>query len=306
MENNDFKNWKEIFLKSGLPLENSVKNILLDLGMRFVDEYNFLRKNIDGNINNFSVDFSFGKRVNLPYETKEKGKDYFYVCYFVECKYCTPNTNWVFMPYQRGDVDGYSIAIDAYCKKYCLNEEYFEEIFNYKNVSKGVSLRTKCADFTQIKEAYHQLAYAYINYLFDSLNYKKDSIEFIIPIIVTTANLWVIKDNCNLENIEYAKDFNEICTQHDVVQYFQRPDELMKNFYMNKFYSLDDELRQDLCAMMMHNYSGMNPLVGIDAESCYSPDVFFVINYKAFKKIFKQIDDFLINSDIVKFRKKNC
>ena len=316
MSNENAKSWKDVLLKSGIPLESSVRTILQNLGIKDPLEYNFLRKNIDNSVNNFSIDILAKK--HIPFK-KDSQKDFsiegikticledfenYEIDYLIECKYCTPDTDWIFMPHTNSfPADNYSLCVDFFDLKREINNEYFEALYeDIPIVGKGTSLRSKGPDATQIKEAYNQLSYAYIYRLFDQykLRFNPDT-YFIIPIIVTTANLWRLNDDITIENIVESKSIEQVCTKYDVLMIQSDPDELMKKYFFERFNSLNEDMKKILEKSYYRKYRG-NFEEELDAFATFTPNRFFVINYSAFEHEFKNIDNSISNPTILKKR----
>ncbi len=290
---------KDKLLKSGLPLEASVRKIIQELKFKEPYEYNFLRKNIDGITNNFSVDFLASKSISI-----ENNNNYF-IHYLIECKYCSPETKWIFTPNNYEILDKSSLIMDTYDSKNRLNIEYWDEFYKYPLVNKGTVLNSKNANQTQIKDAFHQLGYAYISNLFEYLNWDNNNTIFIIPIVVTTAELWRINDNATIENIEKCKNIEDICSMSNILLYQSYPDNLMKRYYLEKYNNLDPKIKHKVILNHARNYSGETIEEYIDAASEYDPNTFFVINYQSFKSEFTRIDKYFSDKAILEKRHEN-
>ena len=287
MSNKTIENWKEVLLKSGIPLESSVRSILEGMSFEDILEYNFLRKNDNDIINNFSVDIHARKRIAIE---KNFSKN-FYLEYLLECKYCTPDSHWIFMPSSNSyTLENPSLYVDAFDNKLGVNLSYLESICNeYKVAGKGFSLRFKNSDSTQIKEAHNQLAYAYIHRYFEKLSWDSYNAYFLFPIIVTTANLWRLKDNVKVEDIYKANDLEDVCERYNVLRYQSDPDRLMINYFKDKYNSLDNNIKSKLTQKYCRNYNGSIEEF-IDDESTFVPGTFFIMNYDSFEKEFKNFD----------------
>lgn len=299
MQYNIPENWKETLLKSGLPLESSVRNIIKKLNIAEPLEYNFLRKNIEGNTNNFSIDILARKVVIQEKETFNG----YEINYLIECKYCSKDSNWIFMPHPESYADcNFSLYIDFCDTKEEINDKYFDSLYDdIEIVGKGTSLRNKNSDPTQIKEAYNQLSYAYLYRLIDKLRWGNTNTYFMVPIIVTTANLLRLKEEITVEEIEKAKDIEDICTKHDILFMHSDPDELMKKYFFEQFDTIDETIKRKLEREYYKKYAG-DFHEEIDSLCTFAAGRFFIINYYAFEKELKKIDDGLSNPIILKKR----
>lgn len=135
MQNKTLENWKETLLKSGIPLESSIRNILKKMSFDNVLEYNFLRKNDKGIVNNFSVDIHARKHICIEEEIFQ----HLDLEYLIECKCCTPDSHWIFMPNANSfSTETPSICIDCFDNNYRLNSSYLETICDeFKITGKG-------------------------------------------------------------------------------------------------------------------------------------------------------------------------
>lgn len=299
MPNKTLENWKEILLKSGIPLESSIRNILESMSFEDVLEYNFLRKNDKDIINNFSIDIHARKKLYID----KKACSGFCLEYLMECKYCTPDSHWIFMPSSNSySLENPSLYVDAFDNKFKANLSYLESICNeYKVAGKGFSLRSKNSDSTQIKDAHNQLAYAYIHRYFEKLSWNNYSIYFIIPIIITTANLWRLKDGVKIEDIYDAHELEDVCEKYNVLRYQSDPDRLMINYFQDKYNSLENNIKSKLMQKFSRNYNGSMEDF-ISDESTFVPGTFFIINYDCFEKEFKNLDEKLSSLSLIKER----
>ena len=299
MQNKTPENWKEILLKSGIPLESSIRNILEGMSFDGVLEYNFLRKNDKDIINNFSVDIHACKNI---YANKISHKC-FTLEYLIECKYCTPDSHWVFMPNANSySVETPSLYIDHFDSEYCCNSSYLETIFNeYKITGKGFSLRNKNSDNTQIKEAYNQLSYAYIHRYIEKSSWDNYDVYFLIPIIVTTANLWRLKENITIGKIQHANKLEEVCENYNVLRFQSDSDRLMANYFREKYDELDKYTKAKIAQRFHKNYNETIEAF-IDAESTFVPNTFLIMNYANFEKEFRKLDQSLSKLSIIEKR----
>ena len=86
------KTWKESLLKSSLPLETIVAEILTQLDLEIEGEFSYLRTNQEGIETEFSIDIVAQKLFDLTNRTKNLGV----IDFLVECKYCSLVSNGYF------------------------------------------------------------------------------------------------------------------------------------------------------------------------------------------------------------------
>ena len=292
-------NWKKILLKSGIPLEASVRNIIKELKIGEPLEYNFLRKNVDGLLNNFSIDMKVDKNIKLEVPNRYS----YNIEYLIECKYCTPETNWIFMSHSNAFTDEItSLCVDLGDNIYQVNDDYYYKVIkNIPIVGKGVSLKDKNPDSTQIREAYNQLSFAYISRYFENLMWRDPDIYFMVPIVVTTANLWRLKENISIEEVEQSKNIEDICDLCNILRLQSDPNRLMRNYFMDKYANLDKHIK---VRMQEHYYEKFkwNFEEELDAQAMFYPNTFFIINYNSLKKELKKLNKQLSNPKIIEVR----
>ena len=88
------KDWKDILLKSSLPLEHLVSTLLEKHNIDSYGEFSYMRKNEKGYLSEHSIDidatFSFDTQFFSPLN------------FLIECKYCHQSVKWLFSPISSG------------------------------------------------------------------------------------------------------------------------------------------------------------------------------------------------------------
>jgi hypothetical protein len=236
MSNNDTKKkktWKDHLLSSGVPLEYSVIRIFEELGIRDPGEYRYERKMADGLAQVFSVDV-YAKKTDI--------QRMLYVECLVECKYRHDGTNWVFLPREYGELfrNGPNFAdLFVTMDQCCINRKFdrsalekFED--TYPLCARGIELLPEDANPKSIEQAVQQLRYAVVAKAIDAIEWQifwgdgegPEPIYVIIPIIVTTAELWRLKVGTTVEDVRKAVDLATVADPHDVLVLLQQPDNL--------------------------------------------------------------------------------
>ena len=235
----DLHRYKDLFLKSGIPLEVSVVQKLSKLGLMDNGEVIYERGN-----KLFSTDISSMKEFKLI--------DQFGVAinFVLECKYKTEDHKWFFMLFpstKHGSNDRFDCRNAVFdmllypllhkagyrFKEYESSLADFRvlNLFDCPIVNKGVDIFKKGFIPDIIKEASSQSTFGSIKFhkesmeynfeLFEDLFYGNIENEFDLnavasvtfPIIVTTAPLYRVKEEISLEDIEKEKDFTNICEE---------------------------------------------------------------------------------------------
>lgn len=289
------KSWKNFLLSSSIPLEHSVKEILnkYEISSR---EYNYLRENESGITTNFSVDLSAFCRC-------EKYKKTYDVDYLIECKYRHTGTQWIFMPDKITFTELTSFICNEFCNNFEIAEYLFQEYFsNYPLVDKGIEILPNNFNPKSIKQSIQQLSYAYVNKKNDNFDilYNYRDLFLIIPIIVTTAELWKIKDNITLEDFQKNNDITEIAEQKDLLIIQNQPDNLLEKYSLDKFSSLPDYTKIKLSKLLNRKYKDASIEEEFEAISSLYPDNYIVINYNSFEREFIKLHEFLKQGSFLK------
>jgi hypothetical protein len=223
------KTWKDHLLSSGVPLEYSVRQMFEELGIRDPGEYYYERKTPEGLSQIFSVDVH---STNIDVR-----RDLRIEC-LVECKYRHDGTRWVFMPREYGEMFGPDLAdLFVTLDQCCIDRELDRRVLTrfedkYPLCAKGIELLPEDANPKTIEQAIQQLRYAVVAKALDSIDdqlfhdptFMTIPIWVIIPIIVTTAELWRLRVGTKIEDVRNAKDITDIADAHDVLVLHQEPD----------------------------------------------------------------------------------
>jgi len=208
--------WKDYLLKSGLPLEYEVKELLDKRKCISSFEYSYLRSDENKIINEFSFD------IDSAYI---KMNHFFKL--MIECKYRDSSTNWLFLP---GEVYHPNEFGEPTFLHPC---DYFTDTLDFprkdlelkkigKSCVKGIELTTTGQNPKTITQAVNQLSYAMAEMITDSMLHQyeellssSDFIFYNVPIIVTTANLFRLKEDVTIEKIKSSNEISELATKED-------------------------------------------------------------------------------------------
>jgi hypothetical protein len=296
------KDWKDSLLSSGIPLEQSLRQTLINLGITFVSEYAYERLNEEGINTIFSID-NYGKY--YP-NFKDKHKDKLCVEYFIEAKYATDNKNWIFTPEEFPTIltlqEAY-IVLDSLVEKIKLktvnvskeNQEYF--------CGKGIVIDNKGAERYEIRRGVQQLRYALVNRTLEvtkkqlfGLEDDREVISVLVPILVTTAKLWRIETGLSIEDIRNSKDLHEVAKEREYLLLFEPPDNQMIRYSLSL---VDDMIREELKGELTLLLKKIvprlsNPYFTNYIEYFYTsmPRVFLVCNYNYFHKTISKSTSF--------------
>ena len=306
------KTWKDRLLSSGVPLEYSVIRIFEELGIRDPGEYRYERATPDGFSQVFSVDVH-AKKVD-PH------RDLHIEC-LVERKYRHDGTKWIFVPRDYGEIfsQGPSFAnLFVTMDQCCVDRKFDRSILEkfeqrYPLCARGIELLPDDANPKTIEQAVQQLRYGVVAKAVDAIDWQifmsgEDSrtpMYVIIPIIVTTAELWRLKIGTTVEDIRNAEEITMVAQPHDVLVFHQKPDNLNERDTKERFKQELTPFQTQLDGLLKqtNNYN-LNIFSGDFARS--TPSLFIIISYKRVKTAMKNLHSFFASGRLIKMREKKA
>ena len=215
------KKWKDGLLKTSLPLEYVVARELNDMGFGIQGEFHYLRPDESGITKEFSIDIWA-----VTHLLKKDRKIWGELNYLIECKYCYPGITWIFALHERSDTEylmegGPVYTLDKLCTRQIFNKK---PIWNLPKTfplcSKGVELHEGGATEQNIERGRSQLRYGaprLAAHLSEGqmLTFNDEDLhpQFICPVLVTTAELYVLKKGLALNKFVDAKEVPEIASK---------------------------------------------------------------------------------------------
>ena len=220
------KSWKDALLKSGLPLEHSVANILEEEGMDQPSTFRYRRSNEDGVLKTFSVDVHAKKDFEVPEGLSLE--------LLIECKHRTPGTKWFFMPEsiaskQRPPFSQLFYSTSEICPDWQLNRDIVEDFEDeYEVCGRGTEIYGNGqVNRKSIPTALNQVRYAFSRKVAQTINlevfhYKntdaESSMTVLVPIVVTNSNLWRVKPGMDTTAIRQADEPEDIAEEEMLLE----------------------------------------------------------------------------------------
>ncbi len=223
----EWSSTKNYLLRSGIPLEASVSKILQKLNILGLGEFYFKRDDKFFSIDSWS-----------HFILRRDFQDYldFNIDFLIECKYRDKNRGWYFIPYkenrdrnERLPPPRHNSFNNLLCF-YCDNKfrtsfsQYYSDLAEEiipKDIpicDKGIEMYGKgfVPDF--ITESIYQISFATAKRIHDAITIElEDNLSqfgtIIFPIIVTTADLFVLNSTASLEKIKESKEPQEVCKE---------------------------------------------------------------------------------------------
>jgi hypothetical protein len=217
--------WKDKLLSSSVPLEYEVAKILVDKG--YVVDFDYTYKRLD---EKEEKDFSVDVYADAFYPFNENKPIHFTIEMLVECKFRSPNVKWLFLPDINTINSGRSVSygpvkvIDEF-SDISIKERFH---FPYTNIHclKGTEVNVNKGEVhgDQITHGTYQLLYA-LPYVLRSMIFQKlqgplDELQpaVICPILVTTAELYVVNYEFDINSVRSAESFEELSTKVDCLE----------------------------------------------------------------------------------------
>jgi len=312
--NGSFKELKKYLLRSGIPLEASVAKKIQTHRLIDQGEYFYQR---DGKI--FSLDinaygyaeFETYYRANLValdflIECKyhEQDKKWFFMIFKQPKEFSfRASTNNIFVDFpfsKRFEEYGYHQKYNK--KKY---QEYYSDIYsryfpaNLPKVHKGIELYSKGFNPKSIAETIFQISFgigsAIPTNVKELLKSKEEEIKgddgymyiggdlgiLIIPVIVTTSEIYVLNQDVNIEDIQKCKNIGEIASREKAVFYEQQSNLDLTNFIKKSFIFKDEMIKSGF-------FVDEEIDTDIDNLSDIEPRI-LIIDYKYFDEIFGRL-----------------
>jgi len=292
------KDWKDNLLSSGLPLEHVVSTILEKNKIYSYGEYSYLRKKDKGVETERSIDINAATIIPSS-------------CWFhflIECKYCHQSVKWFFPPISKGrrEHNLLEYGLIKFFEELCSSRIDYTGFARFESAldlcSRGVEIHLKEKTDTTIKDGLYKLRYALPNKATEIVKRQLDArgdedlnIELLIPILLTTAPLYIINHEADVNSIQKAKDVNEISANVDSLVVYQEPsidleeytEILFKN--ISKHPSFITRLKE--LNTLLNEHTSNKYFLDLDLHSNFKrlPAKILVVNLDAFDKVIKKL-----------------
>lgn len=289
--------WKDFLLKSSIPLEYEVKQLVDKYGCVSNYEFTYLRQDENEITNEFSYD------IDASYI---KGDHFFEL--MIECKYRDLSTNWVFTPEDYGGMD----EIEHY--SFVNPNDHFTQSNKFLRLEyeqyaplcgKGIEINSNGQNPKSITQAINQLSYGMAEKVILGMEHQiekhlgtTETIFYGIPIIVTTANLYRLKENVTIQEIKRANDIIEISTKEDCLILKTPTGKHLENYNIKKFGGFIGKYGIDELNKKLKSFNVDIGFVCSVISKNYCPSAMAIIQFTDNNNGFKKLFDFL--DEIVK------
>lgn len=213
--------WKDLLLKSSLPLEHVVASELADLDWIVWGQYPYTRNNESG----LSVEFSGDLRATREYSSETHWIATLDVLF--ECKYASPGVKWIFLPYPETAqlFSGVVKVFDAASNKRVTSRKHLEQFESTVDYCiRGVALHDGGCDENAINRGSSQLRYAMPRLAENTFAshatawHDEDiAVTFACAVLVTTAPLYCLKPGLSLGDVHAAKSLDDLLEPKETV-----------------------------------------------------------------------------------------
>ena len=301
------KSWKDHLLSSGVPLEHTVEQVLKRIGFLNPREHKYVRADELGVPTVFSVD--------VHAERIRHDRD-LWLELLIECKYRHPGKRWVFAPESYEEIWGPAFQ-DAFVflDQTSVPRQFATGVLdkfaeNYPLCKRGVELlQDGKQNEKSIRQAVEQVRFGVVDRVAEALKFQignrqrnapANPLYVIVPIIVTTAELWRLRDDVTIETIQQANELSDVADPRDVLVYREPPDNLAVRHTVERIeQELTEEERGafDLLLRTIGWEGGYKFF--IDYFPANSPAQFVVIRQPRFEEAMKNLVKFVDRSDFI-------
>lgn len=221
------KTWKESLLQSGLPLELEAASTLSTLGFKCLGQFQYSRLNEENVLTEFSVDLC--ATAGIRYKQISGS-----LAILAECKYCNPSKIWCFVPAtMRPDSSIGSNLVPCITTLDDLISYRALKTFSgvHRQIEKWQAQFSICVSGTEIhrtgekddphpiQRGFNQLRFALPIAYFSlaDIQTKDKEPKFILPLLITTAELWVLKENLSVSKVKMADGLESVARQVDAL-----------------------------------------------------------------------------------------
>jgi hypothetical protein len=287
-------------------LEYSIATIFEQLESWRPGEFRYERKDAEGISRVFSVDVHsthIDSTRNVWLET------------LVECKYRHDGTKWVFTPRDYDplfgeDFNDLFVTLDQCCLDRQLNRDLIGSFrAKYPFCGKGIELLPDDANPKTIEQAVQQLRHAVVAkslsanvHQVDELLGARTPLFVIVPIVVTTAELWRLKPGTTVEDVRSASEIQAIADSHDLLVLYEEPNDTDKRQSVERFHEVLDKAQINTCDESLKRTGNPRFKVFVDQFAANSLSLFVVIRYDRFRGAMANLHKFFKQNAVVKQR----
>ena len=219
------RSWKDGLLSSGVILEHAAAQILFQQGFLISGEYPYSRLSPRSD-EDFSVDIYATNLLSIETPSGIKKAQLTVLC---ECKYRSPEKQWIFLPELVEDfslIPITSLRDLKHFSAYSYDDSARTQFgASFPLCLKGTELSNKGdAHDSDIRHAVNQLRYALPSLVKRQIQHSllfhpEDAIpHFILPLIITSAPLHVLNCSLSIEEVKAAESLEQISEKYNAIE----------------------------------------------------------------------------------------
>jgi hypothetical protein len=218
------KKLKDLLLKSSLPLEQLVIEKLTSQRFWVAGVYPYIRPNEQ----NISTEFSVDLHAYTFIDNRENSSTSATLNFLIECKYSYQGTKWIFSPNASSILLGLAPEVGfLYCLTHQGKYRLYELTTDFPVCTRGIELTQDGSNPHNTSRGLSQLRYGMPNLIFQERESVQDisrpDLSFIGLVLVTTAELYVLKSYQSLETYRAAQSLDEIAYRTQALVVSQEP-----------------------------------------------------------------------------------
>ena len=294
--------WKDYLLKSGIPLEYEVAALLEKRNCQTHFEQSYLRPDENNIVNAFSYDL---KAAYIP--------ELHFFDLLIECKYRDPSTNWVFLPDYTTSYGELSTTSFVHVNDHFTQD--YKHPFDLNQIpsiapvcTKGIELTTDGQNPKTISQAVAQLSYALAEAIVEGMSSQisgeagsTEQIFYHVPIVVTTANLYRLKEGTDIGTIRQANNIEDVSTKEDCVVLKTHNSKDLQQHSMNVFNEFIERYPEAPLNRRLKSFNQDIRHVCTVIAKHFCPEALFIINHtpesKGFEKLFGLLDELAVPTE---------
>lgn len=242
------KDWKEVLLRSGVPLEYEVGQLLASKGFDVDADFPYMRKDVEG-----EKEHSIDVMAEKPLDTGRA--DSSHISLLVECKYRSPEKTLLLFEaplspntplHVAGTVHAYDEFVPYYLKGDCFRK--VEEDLSI--VYKGVELHTNDAVERDFRRSVEQLRYAAPVALRRGLDMTlfghpaDNGAWFFAKVVVTNARIMLVGGDVDVARVQAADRLEDVAEEIDGAILFSEYGPDYERHFKGVFADVADEMTE--------------------------------------------------------------
>ena len=138
----------------------------------------------------------------------------------------------------------------------------------------------------------------------DELLGTPSPIFILLPVIITTAELWRLKSSISIEDIRKAKELEEVAEKRDMVLLHTDPDNLLSSHTRDLFERHLTPLQKTMFGVRLNATTENTFDYFVDMFASHIPSLFVVVSYQSFEAFVKGLLGFVNDKNILEKRRK--